>query len=440
MKFRLLRHPHTDDGTTAMTRTHTHRPRAIRTVAAGAIAFCAITTLSGVPASAASPTLTGVLSGGSLRLAWEAVDGSEAYLVVDERTGEVLWRGPDLGYTQAVGTDESRSLLVFADVGRTATTIGKALAMVPAEGSALPATAAVTTASQTTLSWSSSLPVESWEVTGEGVPSLSVQGSSVELPLGLESEIPVELSGHTVVDGEATELISGVALAEPRVAGSDVGGDAATGDMIAASTPVTNSTQVVYETYIPYQYINAPDAGSPFDCESGDGSDYWYSGDNRDFAFDSGKYRTRASATYAWIPAVTYTAKGVSPTNRYIRTSSGAMVYESSRTASKDGLIMEPMSNDGRRGQLHIAHSVGQPYCSATNNIDYFIMEDVYQNGSYYFSGNHDQMPNHQLVMFSNLSDGSRVSRLIFHHELVDAKCLSMFYPFCSKREYQYSR
>jgi hypothetical protein len=28
------------------------------------------------------------------------------------------------------------------------------------------------------------------------------------------------------------------------------------------------------------------------------------------------------------------------------------------------------------------------------------------RDGSYYFSGNHDQMPDHQLVMFEYLSDG----------------------------------
>jgi hypothetical protein len=414
------------------------RPRGIAFSALAALAL--VGALTATPATAAvGDDLTATISATEITLTWPDVEGAEAYLVVDERSGEVLWRGTANRYPTPLVGPTSRALLVFADLGNAAEFLGKALTMAPDSSSALPAAAAVSTRTGTDLVWTSVPGVDSWTVSTGGTDLVSTTTTSVSIPLTAgEREETVELGGLTLVGGEATRLASGFVLSEPQFTAADVGAESAEGDVVAASVPVIQSTRFSYEAYIPDQYVNAPDTGSPFDCESGDGSDYWYTGDNRSFAFDSGQYRTQAVADYYWYPAVTGTQKHVSPTNRYKQTSNGK-VYDSTRTASSAGLVINAVSNNGRDALTQINHSIGNPYCSAMNNIDYDVREEVHSNGGYYVLGRHDRMPNHQLVQFDNMNDGSKVSRLIFHHELTDPKCLNWIYP-CAQWQYEYTR
>lgn len=101
---------------------------------------------------------------------------------------------------------------------------------------------------------------------------------------------------------------------------------------------------------------------------------------------------------------------------------------------------MRPVANDGRSALTQINHSVGNPYCSAANNIDYDIRQEMHQSGGHYFLGRHDQMPNHQLYRFDQRSDGSTSVALVFHHKLVSPTCLNFMNVACPQRQYQYSK
>ena len=413
-----------------------------RGAAATALAvLLSVSVTSQAPAQAESDTpVTARLDGSSLVLAWAPVEGVEAYLVVDERSGEVLWRGSFTSHTEPVAAPASRSLLLFADNGEEATLLGKTLAMVPDASATLKPAIAVTTRSGTTLSWRPVAGTSGWSLSDDGgLRESSVGGLTTSVAQTLESdERAVEVAAQTLVDGELTRVVNGFALTEPSYTAADVGGDAQEGDVIAAGVYPITTSRVPYETYIPFQYIDAPDTGSPFDCESGDGSDYWYAGDNRGLAYNSGKYRTRGLSTYYWTSASTLTTKSVSSTTRYKKTSSGYS-YDSRRQAGSEGFIMNPVTNNGRDALTQINHSVGQPYCSAMNNIDYDIRQEMHQNGGHFFYGRHDRMPNHQLYRSDQRSDGSTSVSLVFHHKLTDPKCLNWAYP-CPQWQYQYSR
>lgn len=416
--------------------------RVSSTRAISLIAAAAAVSVTAVPIGHATETGTvaATVAHSRLNVDWTASPGTEAYLVVDERTGEVLQRSDATEFSTAMTAPGSRALLLFADVGDSARLLGKVQAMAPGSDSGLPSAVAVATPEDTTLRWQDLTGVTSWSITNaDGDRLKTVTSNTVSVPGTLGSaNLEYKIVGQRVVDDTPTEVISGFDLSNVVYNAEDVDGDAQAGDVIAAGVYPIVTSRVPYETYIPYQYINAPDTGSPFDCESGDGSDYWYSGDNRGVAYESGKYRTRGLASYWWTDRTTFTTKVVSPTKRYKKTSSG-YVYDSQRTASSDGFVMRPVTNDGRSALTQINHSVGQPYCSAMNNIDYDIRQEMYQSGGHYFLGRHDQMPNHQLYRFDIRSDGSTQLDLVFHHKLVDPKCLNWLFP-CAQRQYQYSR
>lgn len=418
----------------------TIKARVAAVLATAALVAGHATTMAPASADGGSPVSASV-DHTSLALAWEAVPGAEAYLVIDERSRRVLWRGTETTHTESLQAPTSRSLLIFADLGPQTRLLGKALAMVPAKEAALSPSVAVTTMERTDLTWEEVPGAENWRLSADrGLTTSSLSGldASVGHTLSTPGEQAVELSADALVDGTPTRLVSGFALAQPGVTASDVGGDVQQGDVVAAGVYPITTSRVPYETYIPDQYIDAPDTGSPADCESGDGSDYWYTGDNRGVAYNSGKYRTRGLATYYWSSAGTLTTKSVSPTNRYKKTSSG-YVYDSTRQAGSEGFVMNPVTNNGRDALTQINHSVGQPYCSAMNNIDYDIREEMHQSGGHYFYGRHDRMPNHQLHRADQRSDGSVTVSLVFNHEYTDPKCLNWLYP-CAQWEYQYSR
>lgn len=417
----------------------------VRDMSCRAIAVMAATVMTSIvvaPISHAMETnvVAATLSNSRLDIDWTPSSSTEAYLVVDERSGEVLQRSGVTEFSTPVTAPQSRSLLLFADIGDSARLFGKVLAMAPGSNSGLPEAVAVVTSKDTTLQWLPIPGVTTWSITnGDGDLLLSVTGNTVTMPGVLGSaDLEYQVVGQHVVDDKPTEVLSGFDLTTGTYDADDVGGDAQEGDVIAAGVYPIVTSRVPYETYIPDKYINAPDTGSIFDCESGDGSDYWYGGDDRGLAYESGKYRTRGLASYWWTDRTTFTTKVVHPTKRYKKTPSG-YVYDSQRTASSDGFIMRPLTNDGRSALTQINHAVGNPYCSAMNNIDYDIRQEMYKSGGHYFIGRHDQMPNHQLYRFDIRSDGSTQLDLIFHHKLANSACLNWLAP-CSQKEYQYSR
>lgn len=265
----------------------------------------------------------------------------------------------------------------------------------------------------------------------------------VATTLGREAKYEIvadpDLSAAQITEDTITRYSYGVEVTPATTDVSEATNDSQPGDTLPAGIPYMTTSRTTYEAYIPTQYINAPDTGTGFDCESGDGSDYWYSGDNRSTGYETGKYRTKAAINNYWTNAFTFTSKGVSPTHRYKRLSNGAMVYDSTRTASGDLFRIFPVSNDGRKSIVRIGHIVGNPYCSSMNTIDYNNEQELYSNGGHMISGGHDRMPNHQFYRYDKYSDGTAKRSLIFDHRLMSPLCLNPL--FCDgERRYQYAK
>jgi hypothetical protein len=131
----------------------------------------------------------------------------------------------------------------------------------------------------------------------------------------------------------------------------------------------------------------------------------------------------------------------VNPTKRYIKSGS-TYTFDSKRTASDAGFTVQNLYNNGAEGRGAISHSVGNPYCSAKNNIDYTNHHAFFRTGGWWTSGKHDRMPNHKQYRYDERSDGTSHFVTIFMHHYTDPKCLNSYYEAtaCPQTEYAYEK
>ena len=348
----------------------------------------------------------------------------------------------------------SATLLVYGlTVGDAAVLLGKVQAMRLPSESVMGDSTMVTTTNGARLTWFGPPDVAVWtlkEVSSQTVlATLPGSGSAglmqAEFDVALPEEATIEVSGLTEVEDKPLELVSGYSLVPPNVPASAVSSSLRQGDAVPASIPQVTSSRMTYETYIPWAYVDAPDMGTSLDCESGDGSNYMYSGDDRtEISYEHPRYRTKGIHEYSWKSKTTWLPRYVSPTRRYIKKDNGELVYESERTAPMTKFVTSSRGNDGVTGSGETVHSVGNPYCQEINNIDYYYTHDVYRQGGYFVFGRHDRMPDHFLYRTDNKFDGvSNYTdhKTIFHHPLKDPRCLNTFYEalFCPQLEYNYA-
>lgn len=389
----------------------------------------------------AVPTVT--VTANAVELAWPVYPDATTYLVIDDRTHQVIWRGDQTSAQLPVQAPTSVSALIVALTDSGPHIVAKTLTTVPDPKSSLTTLTAVTTDDGTRLTWGALPDVKEYAVTADGQEVARTSGSPLDVAATLGQKVKYEITADrdlpaTEISNETVTSYSyGVAISPATTNVSQASTTSQAGDTLPAGIPNMVSSRTTYETYIPSQYINAPDFNSLSDCESGDGSDYWYSGDNRSAGFDTGKYRTKAAINQFWTDISAFTSEVVSPTHRYKRLDDGSMVYDSSRTFDAD-TFRSSASNDGRKSIANIGHIVGNPYCSRMNTIDYFNKQELYTNGGYMISGGHDKMPNHQFFRSDRYSDGTMILTFIFHHELDSPLCLNPL--FCGgMREYQYA-
>ena len=377
------------------------------------------------------------------------------HLVVDDRSNRVLWRGREsvsrIPLAYATSTD-----LVLAEITAAGVRpVAEVLATNPAPASQLtPLTSVVTTAG-TSLTWGAVAGSTSYQVTSgqpdSGQQVANPRRAAITLPTRLGQSGRYEITSDTVqeaVPGQAGRSVSntyryGVQVTPPDTAVTKISPTARVGDVVPRALAETIQTDNSYETFIPMQYVDAPETSIGFPCEGG--ADWWYSGDNRGVGWHTGKYRTQASANMLWLTHGSLPVKNVSPTNRYALRD-GKYVYDSTRTASGDDLNLRMLSNDGQYARNVIEHEVGNPYCSSLVGITYASQQDVYKNGGHWIYGAHDKMPDHQFYRDDFIQDdpndpGSPIREeitLVFHHPLVDPACL--FAPVCGSWRYQYVR
>ncbi|MBT2370358.1 hypothetical protein J7E88_35090 [Streptomyces sp. ISL-10] len=395
-------------------------------------------------ATSAAPAAVSVTDD-SVELSWSAVSGATAYLVIDDRAHEVLWRGEQTAATLPVQAPTSVSVLVVALTEQGPRLVAKTLATVPDAASGLTPLTAVTTPTGTTLGWGALPDAADYEITADGkkltttsavqLPTETALGENAEYTIDAELDLPAgEITEDTV-----TRSTYGVEVTPATTDVSQTPGDAQPGDTLPANVRALTTSRTTYETYIPMSYLQGESWGFGFPCESADDNAPWFSGDGRSTGYETGKNRTKAASNHYWTSASTWTSKGISPTKRYRKVGS-TYYYDSQRTAGGDGFVIRPLQNDGRYARTVIEHNVGNPYCTGIADISYDNQQDLYQNGSHWVYGAHDKMPNHQFYRYDQYSDGTYNLKLVFDHALDDPKCLAGWMGGCSAQQYQYTR
>lgn len=354
--------------------------------------------------------------------------------IVDRRTAEVIGSaqpGGEIDVPTVMGT----AVIDLVEQGGAAPRLlARASASISQTGSNLPSAAVVVTEQSTFLAWASVPSVGEWRILdGANDVLATTQSNAVTLPFTLSS-VPnqIQLVGDGNIDEVLTRLVRGFAVEQHEDSGVGT----------ASTDPATlTTTMLKYETYIPDEYADAIDTGLGIDCESGDGSDYSYGGDNRGLEYDTLKYRTLATTHHHWEEKTSSIQSFVNPTDRYIHHDDGSYEYESSRTADVGGVKVSTGPNNGFDSSGTIDHSVGNPYCSDWNTIDYDQGHTLWATGSYIVRGKHDRMPRHQVYLKYRGTDFPPLE-LVFHHELTDPKCLNPVYAqvYCPQWEYEYTK
>ncbi|MBG0825969.1 DNRLRE domain-containing protein [Planomonospora sp. ID91781] len=202
----------------------------------------------------------------------------------------------------------------------------------------------------------------------------------------------------------------------------------------AVSKKITASW-TTYEAYIPWGWIKSPDFfGSTkyTGCETG--ANYWFRGDDRGKGFNTNKYRTRVAVKYDFANKSVLMYKDVHSTSRYVQRADGSRWRQSTKTASSSGIKMYPSGNNGLSGDSVILHNVGNPYCTPFADISYRSDQTLFKSGGYWFKGDHDKMPTHEVYRQDVYSDGSKSTKLIFSNPLTDPNCLASQLPGCVKK------
>lgn len=413
-------------------------------------ALTVFVTISGLFVFAAVPssgqsneTLNVIVTTSNVTIDWPTVAGATTYLIVDDRSHEVVWRDHGTNAVLQVHAPASLSVLIVALTDSGPRLIAKVLATVPDPETNLTPITAVSTSTGTTLNWGAIPRVNEYVITADGDEiartSATTAYTSTDMYQREKYEIVAkrELSVGQTLDGAVTEFNYGAEVSPPAISVNTIRSESKVGDTLPAGIPSITRSRTTYEAYIPIAYLEGQTWFGSFPCESANDENPWFSGDNRGAGYETGKYRTKAAINQYWASASAFTSKGISPTNRYAMQPNGTLKYDSTRTADGSRFTISQLSNDGRQSNALINHAVGIPYCSLAD-IDYDNRQQLYSNGGFYTTGRHDQMPNHQLYLRQTYSDGTYSTRLIFNHAAVSHYCLNPA-TFCDRREYQYA-
>ena len=165
----------------------------------------------------------------------------------------------------------------------------------------------------------------------------------------------------------------------------------------AATAQSLYRSSVLWNTFIPQQYIDAPPAG----CAKYSGSKYVYDGSNRGFRADGYPYKTKLFGDIIWDQngrVNTYVSNG----DTKVRLKSNKQLL-ATQTASESGLSVkrQPQTNSATAYLRMDVHSTN-PFCGQIPNaIDGAMSITVTRSGTWSItSGEHRQMPNHEIYIY----------------------------------------
>ncbi|MFJ4962727.1 hypothetical protein ACIP6P_09825 [Streptomyces sp. NPDC088729] len=169
----------------------------------------------------------------------------------------------------------------------------------------------------------------------------------------------------------------------------------------AAAKPAT--TTLTWTTFIPQKHINQP---IPKACKYW-GKKYVYGGDNRDFDWKSSRYRTSASAVITWKSRKVSGYTSVKATHVYKK--SNKKLVAKKNASAKDMKVKKLGAGSGYADIRMVTHSTN-PFCSGIAKvkgaIDGALTFHITRGGWEIRSGNHRQMPNHEIYIYN----GGRVT------------------------------
>ncbi|WP_404474170.1 hypothetical protein [Microbacterium aerolatum] len=213
-----------------------------------------------------------------------------------------------------------------------------------------------------------------------------------------------------------------IRLPEASKIDSEDAAEASVASVAARLAGPYTTTKLVWRSFIPYARIDAPIAG----CDYGSG--YEFDGNNRGYGTYFGQWdsKTKIDATVSWTSANNYFYDDgfVSPSTVYNK-STGATVE--TRTVSGATLEANLLAGDSSSADIRFSLQAAIPYC-IWNSIEGAFTITVTRTGNYaILSGEHRQMPNHEVIILSTTSDATSVEyteAVVYQRDLSNPLCL----------------
>jgi Protein of unknown function (DUF3238) len=249
------------------------------------------------------------------------------------------------------------------------------------------------------LSWGDVGGVSRYRISKDGEYLTTVEGTSYvdgDAAPGSEIQYVVQSVASRDASADMPTLTWGLTVSVPRATDLKAENGVAEIERLVAQAAQITETAIAHETFIPQRYISAPPVG----CGQYNGSAYSFGGDNRGYAANDSRYRTRLAAVVDWANrgAVSW-YKSVGSTTVY-RTSDKAPL--ATRTASTENMSISRLAlSNSSRADLRFTFQAGNPFCtSIPNAIEGAFTLTVTRSGNWFImSGSHRQMPNHELYI-----------------------------------------
>lgn len=184
----------------------------------------------------------------------------------------------------------------------------------------------------------------------------------------------------------------------------------------AKSAEASATTTLTWTTFIPDKYVNQP---IPKACKYW-GSKYVYGGDNRGFDWKSSHYRTSESAVITWKSHKVDGYTSVKATHVYKK--SNHKLVDTKTASAKDMKVKKLGAGSGYADIRMVTHATN-PFCGGVAKvkgaIDGALTFHITRGGWEIRSGNHRQMPNHEIYIYN----GGRVT-WVYQSKYASPLCL----------------
>jgi hypothetical protein len=182
-------------------------------------------------------------------------------------------------------------------------------------------------------------------------------------------------------------------------------------------------TRISYRTFIRQKWVKVPSWAT---CTYKKG--YKYKGDNRGFRKSAkGTARTVLSAVMTWGKNGKVKWKAAIGTTHVYKNNGQ---HKASKRASKKNMKFRVMADGRTKREVRGITDAENPFCSQVPISAYYNLR-VAQNGDYYVSGRHKQMPDHEMYLAGYTSKTKK--RVTAVHLRKAAGPLCLFKPACEK-------